>query len=185
MTRSIRTRVLTRVIGSRWRTFCGYDQEAFIDAVVESLDDLEYDFTVSETEPTDTERTMFGADTTGYTITVEDEQAFEIGLIPARIDPIAGFMMRFVLPEQKRQESTEDLCVVTVSSICRGNREAIASLLADVIDRLERCPWDVSHHASFRLAVLLRVKVRVLWQYWCAVARSDSNSSTAATKSEE
>lgn len=180
MTHSIRTRVLTRVIGSRWRTFCGYDQETFLDAVTESLCDLGYEFTVSETEPTDTERTMFGADTTGYTITVEDESTFEIGLIPARIDPVAGFMMRFVLPEQKRQESIEDLCVVTVSSISRSNRGAIASLLTDVIDRLERRPWDVSHHASFRLAVLLRVKVRVLWQYWCAVAQSDSN--TAATK---
>jgi len=27
-------------------------------------------------------------------------------------------------------------------------------------------PWDVRHHVGFRLAVLLRLKLKVMWLYW-------------------
>jgi hypothetical protein len=169
ISKSIWTRLLTRLIGSQWRVFCGLSQESFVTTVVETLAASEYSFAVKETEPTDTERTMLGADVSGQRITVKEPASFEIEVISATVDPLTGFMMGFLLPEEKQKEATKDLCVVTISPIDQENRPEIAPLLTEIIGCCERPPWKVSHHTSFQLAVLLRVKIRLLWTYWLTI----------------
>jgi hypothetical protein len=166
---SIRTRVLTRLIRARWRTFCGLEQESLLKVMTEALTALEYEFSTETLDPTETERKMLGSNTSGFLLTVEEPTSFEVEIIPATVDPLTGAVTRFVLPEEKQREATADLCVVTVSPIDHKNRPTVASFLTSVIERCERRPWKVSHHMSFRLAILLRVKIRLLWTYWLAV----------------
>lgn len=159
-------RVVGLIVGSEWRSFCGLGPDRFLELSTDVLDDLGYRYTVEEMSTTRGERTMLGAEETGDRIVVSEPVPFRIEVIRARNDPVGGAALSLVLPEERREELTDELSVVTLREVDDATREAMATFVDRVIAESDRPPWKVSHHVGFQLAVLLRYKVRLLWEYW-------------------
>lgn len=159
-------RLVGRVVGSEWRTFCGCAPERFLALATDALDDLGYEYDVAEIETTAGERTLLGAEETGDRIDVSSPADFEVEVVRATSSPLTRVALSVVLTSEQRADATGDLSVVTIRRLDDENREHVARFVAGVVDESDRRPWDVSHHVGFRLAVLLRYKVKVLWTYW-------------------
>lgn len=159
-------KVLELLIGSEWRAFCGLEPERFLTLAIGVLDELGYQYTVEEISTTGGERTMLGADETGDRITVSDPASFQIEVVRARINPVTSVALSLVLTEERREELTDELSVVTLREIDDTTRDAMAVFMNRVIAESDRPPWNVSHHIGFQLAVLLRYKIKLLWGYW-------------------
>ncbi|MCL7418563.1 MAG: hypothetical protein M8354_12085, partial [Halalkalicoccus sp.] len=159
-------KVIGLLIGSEWRAFCGLSPSRFLELATSVLNDLGYDYTVEKTTTTQTEQTMLGADETGERIVVSQPVHFRIEIIRARHDPVSSVALSLVLPEKRREELTDELSVVTLQEVNDTTREAMATFINRVIAESDRPPWKVNHHVGFQLAVLLRYKVRLLWEYW-------------------
>lgn len=153
------------LIGSRWRTFCGFSQETFLTRTEQALRELEYEYHIEDLPATAGERVMLGADD-GDRVSVSAPEAFDIDILVATIDPLTGFGLQLFVPEDQREEMTSDLCVVDIHVVDETTRPVIAQFIERVVELSERPPWRLTHHVGFRLAVLLRLKVRLLWQYW-------------------
>lgn len=159
------SKLLSLFIGSRWRTFCGFSQETFLARTEQALCELDYEYHIEDLPATAGERVMLGADD-GDRVSVSSPESFDIDIIVATIDPLTGFGLQFFVPEDQREEMTSDLCVVDISVIDKTTRPVIARFVERVVELSERPPWRLTHHISFRLAILLRLKIRLLWQYW-------------------
>lgn len=159
-------KLVERFVGSEWRAFCGLSSERFLSLATDVLDELGYEYAVEEVTTTHGEQTMLGSDETGTRIDVTAPADFEVEVVRATNDPITRIGLSLVLTSDQREELTGDLCVVSLRRITDTNREAIAGFVNRVIAESERPPWNVSHHVRFRLAVLLRYKIKVLWGYW-------------------
>lgn len=159
------SKLLSSLIGSRWRTFCGFSQEAVLARTEKTLRELEYEYSVKDLPATAGERVMLGADG-GDRVSISSPEAFDIDIIDATIDPLTGFGLQLFVAKDQREEMTSDLCVVDVSAVNEATRPVIAQFVKRFVELSERPPWRLTHHVGFRLAVLLRFKVRLLWQYW-------------------
>lgn len=162
----MRWKLVSLFVGSRWRTFCGFSKERFRSLATMTLDALDYEYATEEMETTSGEQAMLGSDEAGSRITVSAPAAFEIEVVDAKIDPATNIAMSFLLPEDRTEEMTADLCVVTVSPIDEETRPVISQFMTRLIGESDRPPWKLTHHIKFRLAVLLRLKVKLLWGYW-------------------
>jgi hypothetical protein len=159
------SKLLSLLIGSRWRTFCGFSHETFLARTEQALRELDYEYTVEELPASAGERVMLGADD-GDRVSVSSPEAFDIDIIVATVDPLTGFGLQLFVPEEQRDEMTSELCVVDINVVDETTRPVIGRFIERVVELSERPPWKVTHHVGFRLAVLLRLKVRLLWQYW-------------------
>lgn len=159
-------RAIELLVGSEWRAFSGLGPERFLALAIGVLDELGYRYTVEEISTTGGERTMLGADETGDRIVVSDPASFQIEVIRASINPITGVALSAVLTEERREELTDELSVVTLREVDDTTRDAMAAFMTRVIAESDRPPWNVSHHIGFQLAVLLRYKIKLLWSYW-------------------
>lgn len=162
-------RLLRLYIGRRWRTFCGLEREEFVALATEALEDLGYEYSLEELETTDGERFMLGAGETGEEIAVESPVPFTIQTVTAKSNPGVGFALKFFSPEEEREEMTSGACVVDLRDIDKTTRPYIARFVQRMFDLSDHPPWKVTHHVGFRLAFLLRWKIRVLWRYWLDV----------------
>lgn len=162
---NVLSKLLSLLIGSRWRTFCGFSRKAFLVRTERALRELEYDYRVEDLPTTAGERVMLGAGD-GNRVSVCAPEAFDIDIIEATVDPLTDFGLKIFVPEDQRKEMTTDLCVVDISVVDETTRPAIARFIERVVEPSERPPWRLTHHVGFRLAVLLRLKVRLLWRYW-------------------
>jgi hypothetical protein len=162
----MRWKLVSYLVGSRWRTFCGFSKERFRSLATRILDELDYEYTIEEMETTSGEQAMLGSDEIGLRIAVSTPLSFEIEVVSASVDPATNITMSFLLPEDRQDEMTTDLCVVTVSPIDEETRPVIARFMTHLIEESDRPPWKLTHHIKFRLAVLLRLKVKLLWGYW-------------------
>jgi hypothetical protein len=173
-------KLLTLLIRSRWRTFCGYSREEFAEHATATLDDLGYEYTVEPLDTTSGEEIMLGSGGEGDHIVVTDPVSFEFDIVTATVDPLTGFAMKAMMTEDRVKSATSDLSVVTLTGIDGETRPAIARLFGHLVDRLDDPPWQVRHHASFRMAFFLRWKVAVLWKYWLRIhGRTDDRVSPA------
>ncbi|WP_129113479.1 hypothetical protein [Halegenticoccus tardaugens] len=159
-------KLISALIGSRWRAFCGLSQDRFLAVATTALDDLGYRYDLEETSTTRGERTMLGAAERGHRFAVSDPVSFDVTVITATTDPVADLVMSVFVTEEQQSDITSDLCVVTLSPVTAATREEIARFVTAVIGASETPPWKLTHHIRFRLAVLLRLKVRLLWKYW-------------------
>lgn len=153
-------------VGSEWRAFCGLEPARFLGLTTSALDRLGYRYRVEELSTTRGERTMLGADEMGDRIVVTDPASFQIDVVRARNDPLSDIALSFVLTDERREELTDELSVVTLREVDETTRDAMAAVMNRVIDESDRPPWDVRHHVGFQLAILLRYKVKLLWGYW-------------------
>lgn len=159
-------KVVSLFVGSRWRAFCGLSREGFAGLATTTLDALDYEYAIEETATSGGERAMLGAEDEGCRIAVTSPASFEIDVVDATVDPVTNVALSFLTTEQHREELTTDLCVVTLSPIDEETRPAMARIMTRVMAASDRPPWKLTHHVKFRLAVLLRLKVKVLWEYW-------------------
>lgn len=166
-------KLVSLLVGSRWRTFCGYSRSDFREQTTAVLDDLGYEYEVDEAEATKSEEVMLGAEE-GTTIRVREPAAFEITILSATADPLTRFGLQLFMTEKRREEVTGDLSVVDIGEIDAANESAIATYVTAVIDACDRPPWKLTHHVGFRLAFLLRLKVRLLWRYWQSVEQNET-----------
>lgn len=162
-------KLVSLFIGRRWRTFCGMDRKEFVEIATASLDDLGYEYSHEELDTTDGERFMLGADATGDQIKVESPVTFTVQTVTAKSNPGVGFALKFFSTEEKREEMTSGACVVDLQTIDETTRSHMAQFMQQVIEQSDRPPWKVTHHVGFRLAFLLRWKIRILWKYWLNV----------------
>lgn len=169
-------KLLSGVIRSRWRTFCGLSKDDFLVNVVTVLDELGYTYDKTEVTTTQGEKRLLGAESTGIRISVSEPIAFDLTIIVATVDPMTNFMMSMFITENEIERMTSDLSVVTVSNINSETRPLIAQLMSRVITECDRPPWKLTHHLNFRLAVLLRVKVKLLWTYWLRAASNEGET---------
>ncbi|WP_254525711.1 hypothetical protein [Natrinema caseinilyticum] len=126
-------------------------------------------------ETTDTsggEQLMLGSGEEGDRITVTAPDQFTVDAVTAKSNPVLAFGLKFFSTEEMREEMTADACVVDVGGIDDESRSAVGALLSGVTERSDRPPWKLTHHVGFRLAVLLRLKVRLLWRYWLNVEQT-------------
>jgi len=173
-------KLLTLLIRSRWRSFCGYSREDVFERATTTLDDIGYEYTVEPLDTTSGEEIMLGSGDEGDHIAVTDPVSFELDIVTATVDPLTGFTMKAMMTEDRVKSATEDLSVLTVSGIDSGTRPAIARFFGNLVDRFDDPPWQVRHHASFRMAFFLRWKVSVLWKYWIRIhGRTDNRVSPA------
>lgn len=163
-------KLVSLLVGSQWRTFCGFSQERFVEAAVTALDDLGYQYGFEETTATQGEQTLLGAEEGGKRLTVSAPTSFDVTVITATMDPITNFALSVFVTEERLDEITSDLCIVTLRPVTDETRREIARLVAAIVAESETPPWKLTHHIKFRLAVLLRLKVRLLWKYWLHVA---------------
>jgi len=162
-------KLLTFYIGRHWRTFCGMSREEFVERATETLDALGYEYTLEEVDTTGGEKLMLGAGEEGDRIAVTEPATFTVDVVTAKSNPVVGYALKFFSTEEMREEMTAGASVVDVDGIDEESRPAIGSFLAGVIARSDRPPWKLTHHVGFRLAVLLRLKVKLLWRYWLDV----------------
>ncbi|MFC7157173.1 hypothetical protein ACFQPA_17200 [Halomarina halobia] len=169
-------KVLTLYIGRRWRSFCGMSREQFLSRATDSLDALGYEYSTEVIDTTGAEKLMLGAGDEGVRIDVEAPVPFTVEAVTAKSNPVVGYMLKFFSTEEMREEMTADVCVVDVRGIDADSRPAIASFVSELVERSDRPPWRLTHHVGFRLAVLLRLKVKLLWRYWLGVDRSTATT---------
>lgn len=167
-------KLISVFVGSHWRTFCGLSPDDFLAVAKAALDELGFGYSVEEIETTQSEQTMLGADETGVRLVVFHPVSFDVDIITATLDPVTKFAMTFFVTERRREELTADLCVVTVNKVTDETRPSVARFMTLVMETSDRPPWKLTHHIGFRLAVLLRLKVRVLWTYWRRVAETQA-----------
>lgn len=172
-------RILTRLIGSEWRAFCGVSRDDFVSLTTTILECEGYEYQTDEFEPTSGERVIFGSDEDGDRIEVLAPVDFEIDVISATADPLTRFGIGFVLDEDQRRAAMAELCIVTIRGLDADTRPYVANVVRQVVDESDRPPWYLVHHVSFRLAVLLRLKVRLLWKYWLDVYELTQNDRSA------
>ena len=154
------------LVGSQWRAFCGLSQEQFVSIARTVLDDLGYQYRIEEVAVTQGEQTLLGADEDGRRFVVSSPTSFEVEVITATVDPVTNFAMSVTVTEEEQADIVSDLCVVTLRPVTTDSRREIARFMSDVIATSDSPPWQLTHHIKFRLAVLLRLKVRLLWKYW-------------------
>jgi hypothetical protein len=159
-------KVLSLYIGRRWRSFCGMERETFVELATETLDELGYEYTYEQVETSNGEQYMLGAGDEADRITVEAPEQFTVQVVTAKANPAVGYALKFFSPKEMRDEMTSGACVVDVQDVTGTTRPHIARFLTGVVERSDHPPWKVTHHVGFRLAVLLRVKIRLLWKYW-------------------
>jgi len=159
-------KVLSLYIGRRWRSFCGMEREAFVELATETLDDLEYEYTYERIDTSSGEQYMLGAGDEADQLTVETPEPFTVQVVTAKANPAVGYALKFFSTKEMRDEMTSGASVVDVQDVTGTTRPHIARFLSGVIERSDHPPWEVTHHVGFRLAVLLRVKIRLLWKYW-------------------
>jgi hypothetical protein len=109
---------------------------------------------------------MLGSGETGDRIEVEPPAAFTVSVVTAKSNPAVGYMLKFFSTEEMREEMTAGVCVVDLDGIDEESRPVIGEFVTGVIERSDRPPWKLTHHVGFRLAVLLRLKVKLYWRYW-------------------
>jgi hypothetical protein len=161
--------VLTRFIGRHWRTFCGMSREEFLDRATETLDALGYEYALETVDTTGGEKLMLGAGDEADRISVREPVPFTVDVVTAKSNPVVGYALKFFSTEEMREEMTAGASVVDIDGIDDENRPAIGAFLSGVVERSDRPPWKLTHHVGFRLAVLLRLKVKLLWRYWLDV----------------
>lgn len=166
----MRHRLLTFYIGRHWRTFCGMSREEFLDRATGVLDDLGYEYEIESVDTTGGEKLMLGAGEEADRISVTEPASFTVEAVTAKSNPVVGYALKFFSTEEMREEMTSGASVVDVRGIDDESRPAVGALLAGVVARSDRPPWKLTHHVGFRLAVLLRLKVKLLWTYWLDVA---------------
>lgn len=159
-------KLLSIYIGRRWRSFCGLDREEFVELATGSLADLGYEYTHERIETTGGEQFMLGAGDEADQITVEAAEPFTIQVVTAKANPGVGYGLKFFATKEMRDEMTSGACVVDLRDVTETTRPHIARFMRAVIERSDHPPWKVTHHVGFRLAVLLRWKIRILWKYW-------------------
>lgn len=167
-------KLLSIYIGRRWRSFCGLDREEFVELATEALDDLGYEYTREEIETTSGEQFMLGAGDEANEITVEEPEPFTIQVVTATANPGVGYALKFFATKEMRDEMTSGACVVDLRDVTEATRPHIARFMRAVIERSDHPPWKVTHHVGFRLAVLLRWKIRLLWKYWLRADRGSA-----------
>lgn len=168
------TRLLTLLISTEWQTFCGLSREDFRSLATGALDDLGYEYTSERIETSSSEEVWFGSDEQADRITVSKPEPFTIDVITATADPVTSVGLKLIISEKRRNAATDDLSFVTVSETNATTRPVIARFFARVIERADEPPWKVNHHLAFRLAILLRLKVKILWKYWIDVDATTS-----------
>lgn len=167
---------ISKLIGSRWRTFCGLSKDDFLTNIIVVLDELGYKYETMEVTATEGEKRLLGAESSGVRVAVSHPIAFDITVIVATVDPMTNFMMSLFVTEGDIEKMTSNLCVVTIRNINTETRTLIAQFMSQVIDECDRSPWRLTHHLKFRLAVLLRMKVKLLWVYWIHVTNSKNKA---------
>lgn len=172
-------KLLSIYIGRRWRSFCGLSREDFVELTTETLDDLSYEYTHEQIKTTGGEKFMLGAGDEGDQITVEAPEPFTIQVVTAKANPGVGYALKFFATKEMRDEMTSGACVVDLQDVTETTRPHIAQFMRAVIEQSNRPPWKVTHHVGFRLAVLLRMKIRMLWKYWL---RTEYESARNATR---
>lgn len=159
-------KLLSLYIGRRWRSFCGLDRAEFVELATDTLDDLGYGYTHEETDTTSGEQFMLGAGDEADEIAVDAPEPFTIQVVTAKANPGVGYGLKFFSTKEMREEMTSGACVVDLQDVTGATRPYMARFMRAVIERSDHPPWKVTHHVGFRLAVLLRWKIRILWKYW-------------------
>ncbi|ELY37754.1 hypothetical protein [Natronorubrum tibetense] len=162
-------KLLSLYIGSRWRSFCGIDRDEFTELAIETLDELEYDYTHEVTETTSGEKYMLTAGDEKVEIAIKAPEQFTIQVVTAKANPGVGYALKFFSTKEMREEMTSNACVVDIQDVTKTTRPRIAQFMQRVIEQSDHPPWKVTHHVGFRLAFLLRWKIRILWKYWLGV----------------
>lgn len=164
-------------IGGSWRTFAGAGHDELTGHLDRALQELGWAFTRSAATPTGAERVVFGAErSTTFQLT---EAGLRVTVTSVGHDILLRGALRLVGTGDAAHRSRGRASIIDVRPIRRFNRRAVARLLVRIAKRLDREPWRVDH-PRFRLAPLLRLKVRLMWRYWLECGEDGSPGTHAA-----
>lgn len=159
-------KALTLYFRRHWRTFCGMSREEFVSRATATLSTLGYEYSLEEIDTSGAEKLMLGAGDKNDRITVESPASFTIDVVTAKSNPLMAYALKLFSTEEMREEMTAGACIVDFRDIDVDSRPAIAAFVSSLVEENTYPPWRLTHHIGFRLAVILRLKVRMFWRYW-------------------
>jgi hypothetical protein len=161
--RTIGRTFLSYVIGSKWQTFIGTAYPELCDQSQVILDELGWEYRITDESVSTTEAVMFGSeDATEFNILSPE---FTIRTIPVTYDPLQRFVFGNVLSRETRDDYRNKATLVEISPITTETEPAVALFLQKLATATASDPWDIDH-PRFHWSPLLRYKVRMLWRYW-------------------
>jgi hypothetical protein len=156
------------LVRRRWRTFCGCSHDELVVRAEAALSELGLSCWIAKSTPTGAERSVFGAEQ-ATRIRIE-EMGFAVTVTSVTDDFLLRTALRIISSEATLSKRTGRLAIIDVRPIEPSERREVASFITALVARMEHPPWKIQH-PRFRLAFLLRYKVRLLWKYWLPADR--------------
>lgn len=163
MTVISRESLLRLVVGRKWQNFIGLSYADTQSALRDALDDLGWTYTDSESSSSLGERIMLGGSET-TTFELEDHE-FTIECISATFEPVQRAIFSLAIRDETKSKYEDATTVIRISPVTSETEPAIATVVATLMDSIEKDPWEIVH-PRFNLSPVLRYKTRIFWEYW-------------------
>lgn len=143
---------------TRWRDYCGASAEELATTLEGVLASLGITFQKKQVPAHPAEVTMLGSskETTVFEIGAAD--SFSIRIIPVTGDPFLRIWSRILTERSLVQKAS----VLDIHPLTDSTKPVIGEVMRMVFQQLKRQPWEFSD-LKFRLAVLLRLKIKRNW----------------------
>ena len=163
--------LLRLVVGQTWQNFIGLSYEETRTAIQSVADDRDWKHIVTEEASSLGERIMLGDDET-TTIEFKDH-GFTIECISASYDPFQRAILGLAVREETKSKYEDAATVLRISPINSQTEPDIATFVAELMEFIEKDPWEIIH-PRFNLSPVLKYKTRLFWEYWQLNAREVS-----------
>jgi len=142
----------------RWRDYCGISAGELEKVLGDVLAEMKIDKLISRVTATSAEKLMLGSSPEITAVKVLLEEAVTIKIVPVVGDPMMRIVSRFF----NEQGLIRRAAIVDISPLTASNRRVIAKIMERVFRKLDQKPWQFTD-LKFRLAVLLRLKIKRNW----------------------
>lgn len=141
-----------------WSSFCGVDDDVFVDALRGALEELGIEFRTEDAPAA----FMLGTESsTRFHATLADGDEVSIRVYHASGDPL----LRMTMSLRAADDPLGGVCVVKTRYPVRAEDE-MQRIFAATIARLPSSPAAVEHHPRFRFAPIARWRIKRKWRRW-------------------
>lgn len=163
MTAISRHSLLRLVVGRKWQNFIGLSYTETQSALHDAFAELGWEYSVSESSSSLGERFMLGGD---ETTTFEfDDHAFTVDCVSATFEPVQRAIFSLTVRDDTKAKYEDATTVIRISPVTSETEPAIATVVATLMESIDKDPWEIVH-PRFNLSPVLRYKTRVFWEYW-------------------
>lgn len=142
----------------RWKNFIAYSYDELIDAFEDAFCELGYDYEGGPGKPS----VLLGSNENSYIYFVRPRKKGDpvtVRIVEAVADPVTK-VATYLNGSRKYFSGA---CLIDISPFDRESKEAMKKALEMIRRNSPKEFWDLSHHPRFRLAVLLRLRIKQNW----------------------